>query len=178
MLDAGADGMTFAPIVSAGPNTASPHAVPTDRPIQAGELLIIDWGARVGDYVSDITRTYAIGDISEELRTIYETVKASNAAGVAACHPNVTGAAIDKASRDVIDAAGYGDYFIHRTGHGLGMEAHESPSLVEGNDSRLPVGAAFTVEPGIYVPGVGGARVEDNIILTEEGYLCLTSNIA
>lgn len=175
IMDAGADGLTFSSIVSAGPNTASPHATPTNRPIAAGELLILDWGARVGDYVSDITRTYALGEISDELRNIYETVKASNAAGVAACRPDVTGEAIDKASRDVIDAAGYGDYFIHRTGHGLGMEAHESPSLVAGNSNPLPVGAAFTVEPGIYIPGIGGARIEDDIILTEDGYLSLTT---
>ncbi|HFC12569.1 MAG TPA: aminopeptidase P family protein, partial [Anaerolineae bacterium] len=101
MLDAGADDVTFASIVSAGPNTASPHAVPTNRPIQSGELLILDWGARVGDYVSDITRTYALGEISDTLRNIYAIVQASNAAGVAACRPNITGAEIDKAARDV-----------------------------------------------------------------------------
>ncbi|MGB1249557.1 MAG: M24 family metallopeptidase [Candidatus Promineifilaceae bacterium] len=176
LLDAGGDSMAFGPIVSAGPdNTASPHAVPTDRPIEAGDLLILDWGVYVGDYVSDITRTYAVGEISAECRKIYETVKASNAAGVAASRPNVTGEEIDKASRDVIDQAGYGDYFIHRTGHGLGMEAHEAPSLVEGNNNPLPVGAAFTVEPGIYIAGIGGVRIEDDIILTEDGHICLTS---
>ena len=144
LLDEGADKMAFGPIVSAGPdNTSSPHAVPTNRPIQEGDLLIIDWGAHVGDYVSDITRTYAVGEISAECRKIYETVKASNAAGVAASQPGATGESIDRASRDVIDAAGYGQYFIHRTGHGLGMEAHESPSLVEGNKNVLPTGAAF-----------------------------------
>lgn len=176
LLDEGADSMAFGPIVSAGPdNTASPHATPTHRPIQAGDLLIIDWGVYVGDYVSDITRTYAVGEISAECKKIYATVKASNAAGVAASQPNATGEAIDTASRDVIDQAGYGEYFIHRTGHGLGMEAHESPSLVEGNNNPLPVGAAFTIEPGIYIPGVGGVRIEDDIILTEDGHICLTS---
>jgi Xaa-Pro dipeptidase len=175
ILDAGADGLTFSPIVSAGENTTSPHAIPTNNRLQNGDLLILDWGAQVGDYVSDITRTFAVGEISDEQRYIYETVKASNAAGVAACRPNVTGAAIDKAARAVIDAAGYGDYFIHRTGHGLGMEAHESPSLVEGNDNPLPVGAVFTIEPGIYKPTVGGARIEDDIVLTESGYRSLTT---
>lgn len=175
ILDEGADSLTFSPIVSAGENTTSPHAVPTNNRLQAGDLLILDWGAQVGDYVSDITRTFALGHISDELRYIYATVKASNAAGVAACRPNVTGADIDKAARDVIDAAGYGEYFIHRTGHGLGMEAHESPSLVEGNDNPLPVGAVFTVEPGIYKPNVGGARIEDDIVLTEDGYRSLTT---
>ncbi len=175
LMDAGASGMPFGPIVSAGPNTASPHAVPTNRPIQAGDMLILDWGAVVGDYVSDITRTYAVGAISAELQKIYTTVQASNAAGVAACQPNVTGEAIDRAARAVIDAAGYGDYFIHRTGHGLGMEAHEAPSLVEGNNNPLPIGAAFTVEPGIYVPGLGGVRIEDDIILSADGHICLTT---
>lgn len=175
ILDSGADALSFSPIVSAGLNTASPHAVPTDYRLQAGDLLILDWGAQVGDYVSDITRTFALGNISPELQTIHETVRLSNAAGVAACKPNVTGAAIDKAARDVIDAAGYGEFFIHRTGHGLGMEAHEAPSLVEGNDNPLPVGAVFTVEPGIYKPNVGGARIEDDIVLTEDGYRSLTT---
>ncbi len=175
ILDAGADALTFPPIVSAGENTTSPHAVPTTNRLQNGDLLILDWGAQVGDYVSDITRTFALGTISTELRTIYETVKAANAAGVAACHPNVTGAAIDKAARDVIDAAGYGEFFIHRTGHGLGMEAHEAPSLITGNDNPLPIGAVFTVEPGIYKPGVGGARIEDDIVLTADGYRSLTT---
>ncbi len=175
LIDAGANGMPFGPIVSAGPNSASPHATPTNRPIQAGDMLILDWGANSDDYVSDITRTYAVGDISDELRNIYTTVQASNAAGVAACQPNVTGEAIDSAARAVIDAAGYGDYFIHRTGHGLGMEAHEAPSLVAGNQNPLPVGAAFTVEPGIYVPGLGGVRIEDDIVLSAEGHLCLTT---
>ena len=175
LMDEGADAMAFGPIVSAGPNTASPHATPTERPIEAGDLMIIDWGVYSGDYVSDITRTYAVGEISDEKRKIYEVVAASNAAGVAACVPGVTGAQIDKASRDVIDAAGYGEYSIHRTGHGLGMEAHEAPSLVEGNNNVLPAGSAFTVEPGVYVPGVGGARVEDDIVLTEDGHISLTS---
>lgn len=175
ILDAGADSLSFPPIVSAGENTTSPHAVPTNNRLEAGDLLILDWGAQVGDYVSDITRTFALGNVSKELQRIHEIVQASNAAGVAACRPNVTGAAIDKAARDVIEAAGYGEFFIHRTGHGLGMEAHESPSLVEGNDDPLPIGAVFTVEPGIYKPKVGGARIEDDIVLTEDGYRSLTT---
>lgn len=175
LLDAGADGPAFDPIVSAGPNAASPHAVPTERPIGLGELLIIDWGARVGDYVSDITRTFALGPLNEALGDIYAAVQAGNAAGCAVCRPGVSGEAIDRAARAAIEAAGYGDYFIHRTGHGLGMEAHESPSLMAGNRAPLPVGAAFTVEPGVYLSGLGGARIEDNIVLTADGYLSLTT---
>lgn len=175
LLESGAEKLAFEPIVSAGPNGASPHAVPTDRPIAEGDLLILDWGAQVGDYVSDITRTLGVGHVSAESRAIYEAVRAANAAGVAAARPGVSGAAIDQAARAVIEAAGYGPFFIHRTGHGLGMEAHESPSLVAGNHEPLPVGAAFTVEPGIYLPGRGGVRIEDDVVITSDGHRCLTT---
>lgn len=175
MNEAGADAMTFSPIVSAGANGASPHAVPTDRPIEAGDLLIIDWGAQAGDYVSDITRTFAVGDVSEQARAMYDAVLVANRAGVAACKPLVSCHEIDQAARQAIEAAGFGEYFIHRTGHGLGMEAHEAPSLASGNHKQLPVGAAFTVEPGVYVPDVGGVRIEDDVVLTENGHVCLTS---
>lgn len=175
MLEAGADGSAFDTIVSAGPNGASPHAVPTDRPIQAGDLLILDWGARVGDYVSDITRTLAVGDVAPELAHLHQVVQAANAQGVAAVYPGVSGAEIDQAAREVIEDAGFGRFFIHRTGHGLGMEAHEPPSLMAGNTAPLPVGAVFTVEPGIYLPERGGVRIEDNVVISAAGYECLTS---
>lgn len=175
MLEAGADGPAFNTIVSAGPNSASPHATPTDRPIQAGDLLVLDWGARVGDYVSDITRTLAVGDIAPELAHLHQVVRTANAQGVAAVRPGVSGAEIDQAAREVIEDAGFGRFFIHRTGHGLGMEAHEPPSLLAGNIAPLPVGAVFTVEPGIYLPGRGGVRIEDNVVISAEGYECLTN---
>jgi Xaa-Pro dipeptidase len=175
LLSAGADGLAFDPIVSAGPNGASPHAVPTDRVIQKGDLLIVDWGAMVDGYISDITRTFAVGAIAEELAHIYEVVKAANAAGRAAAGPGRSGEAIDIATRTVIDDAGYGDYFIHRTGHGIGVETHEDPQIVRGSTAPLPVGATFTVEPGIYLPGRGGVRIEDNVVLTAEGARTLTS---
>ncbi len=175
LLEAGADGPAFDVIAAAGPTSALPHAVPTDRPIQTGDLLILDWGARVGDYVSDITRTFAVGTITPELRHVYETVQHANAQGVAAATLGATGQSIDRAARGVIQAAGLGRYFIHRTGHGLGMEAHEPPSLMEGQTDPLPVGAVFTVEPGIYLPNVGGVRIEDNVALTPDGPLCLTT---
>lgn len=173
--NAGSEALPFAPIVSSGPNAASPHAVPTNRPIQAGELLIIDWGAVVDDYPSDLTRTFAVGEISAELRQLYETVVAANAAGKAACTPSATCSAVDEAARGVITAAGYGEYFIHRTGHGLGLEVHEAPSMMSGNTQRLVEGMTFTVEPGIYLPGVGGARVEDDVVITADGHRSLTS---
>lgn len=175
LIGAGADTVSFQPIVSAGPNGASPHAIPTNRPIQSGELLIIDWGAKVGDYVSDITRTFALGKIDAEAHAIYEATKGANAAGVAASRPGATGEEIDKATRDVIEAAGFGAYFIHRTGHGIGLEAHEPPSIVAGMRDGLPVGAAFTVEPGIYLPNKNGVRIEDDVVISAAGHNCLTS---
>ena len=122
LLKAGAQALAFDPIVSAGPNGASPHAVPTDRPIQSGDMLILDWGAIVDGYASDITRTFAVGEVSPEFRPIYEAVRRANEQGKLAARPGVTGQAIDQAARRVIAAAGYGEYFIHRTGHGLGLE--------------------------------------------------------
>lgn len=175
ILGAGADALAFNPIVSAGPNSASPHATPTDRRLREGDPLVIDWGASVDGYVSDITRTFAVGQLDEEFRLIYDVVKAANAAGVAAAGPGTSGEAIDRAARSVIENAGYDDYFIHRTGHGLGMEAHESPSLVAGNTDPLPAGAVFTVEPGIYLPKQGGVRIEDDVVITADGRRSLTS---
>ena len=175
VLAAGADGLAFETIVSAGPNGASPHATPTDRPIQKGDLLVIDWGAMVDGYVSDITRTFAVGSLNEELHLVYDVVLAANEAGRLAAHAGASGAEIDRAARSVIENAGYGDYFIHRTGHGLGIQPHESPSLVRGNEEPLPEGAVLTVEPGIYLPGRGGVRIEDDVVVTADGHRSLTS---
>lgn len=175
LINAGADAIAFGPIVSAGPNSASPHAVPTNRPLQAGDLLVIDWGAYVDGYPSDITRTFAVGEIDPELSRIYETVKLANEKGKAATRPGVPCQEIDRAAREVIEEMGYGPYFIHRTGHGLGLEVHEPPYLREGNDELLGAGNVFTVEPGIYLPDRGGVRIEDNVLVTADGYRCLTT---
>lgn len=175
LLQAGAQAIAFGPIVSAGPNGASPHAVPTDRPIRAGDLLVIDWGAIVDDYPADITRTYAVGEISEEARQIYQLVQEANTRGRAASRPGVACGAVDQAARAVIGNGGYGDFFIHRTGHGLGLEIHEPPYIMAGNKQRLAEGMVFTVEPGIYVPGLGGVRIEDNLVITAGGHRSLTS---
>lgn len=175
LMAAGAERLAFDPIVSAGPNGASPHAVPTGRALQKGDLLIVDWGAEVDGYVSDITRTFAVGSLPQELRLVYDVVRTANEAGREAARPGQSGHEIDAATRAVIENAGYGDYFIHRTGHGLGMEAHENPSIVRGNTEPLPVGAVFTVEPGIYLPGRGGVRIEDNVVITPEGSRSLTT---
>ncbi len=175
LLEGGGDSIAFGPIVSAGPNSASPHAVPTERPLQSGDLLVIDWGCFVDGYPSDITRTFAVGEIDPELKRIYNAVKLANEQGKLASAPGATGRDVDRASRDVIDEAGYGEYFIHRTGHGLGLEVHEPPFMMEANTMPMDVGTLFTVEPGIYLPGRGGVRIEDDVVITENGHRSLTS---
>ena len=174
-LEEGADAIAFGPIVSAGPNGASPHAVPTERPLQTGDLLVIDWGCLVDGYPSDITRTFAVGPIDTELRRVYETVKLANLQGVSISRPGATGQDVDRAAREVIDDAGYSEYFIHRTGHGLGVETHEPPFMMEANTEPLVVGNVFTVEPGIYLPGRGGVRIEDDVVITADGHRVLTT---
>jgi len=175
LLRAGSDSETpFSPIVSAGPNSANPHATPTDRPMSAGDLLVIDWGASYNGYVSDITRTFAIGEVEDELARIADIVVQANAAGRAAVRPGASASQVDAAARQVIEAAGYGEYFIHRTGHGLGMEGHEAPYIRSGNQLSLEPGMTFTVEPGIYLPGRGGARFEDDVVVTADGVESLT----
>ncbi|MFK7805811.1 MAG: M24 family metallopeptidase [Anaerolineae bacterium] len=175
MIEGGSEGNPFGPIVSSGPNAASPHAVPTNRPIQAGELMIIDWGAIVHDYPSDITRTFAVGEISEELKLMYDTVKDANQAGIAVVHPDNNCSMVDEEPRRVIDDAELGNYFIHRTGHGLGLEVHEEPSMITGNTAPLIPGMTFTIEPGVYIPNMGGVRIEDDILVTTDGSRVLTS---
>ncbi|MDX1613482.1 MAG: Xaa-Pro peptidase family protein [Candidatus Promineifilaceae bacterium] len=175
LMTAGSQANPFGPIVSAGPNGASPHAVPTDRRIQPGDLLVIDWGAIVDDYLADITRTFAVGAIDPELTRVYRTVRQANEAARAVIRPGVSGQAIDRAARGLIEEMGYGSYFIHRTGHGLGLEIHEPPYIVEGNSEPLASGAVFTIEPGIYVPGKGGVRIEDDVVITGSGHRSLTT---
>jgi Xaa-Pro dipeptidase len=159
----------FAPIVSAGPNSANPHASPTDRKIQAGDLLVVDWGAAYDGYISDLTRTFAVGEVDEEFKKIHAIVQEANAAGRAAAKPGVPCAEVDQAAREVIEKAGYGKYFTHRTGHGIGMEGHEAPYMRGDNMQLLEPGMAFTVEPGIYLPGRNGVRIEDNLVILETG---------
>lgn len=170
LLRAGSDGeLPFAPIVAGGPNSANPHAVPTDRPLQRGDLLIIDWGASWSGYMSDLTRTFGIGELEPELRRIHAIVEAANAAGRAAGKPGLPAGAVDAAARGVIDSQEYGEYFFHRTGHGLGMETHEPPYMFAGNPAVLAEGMTYTVEPGIYLAGRGGVRIEDDMVITATG---------
>src|ERR1051325_4773398 len=161
--------MPFAPIVSGGPNAANPHASPTDRKLQAGDLLVVDWGATYDGYISDLTRTLAVGQVDEEYQKIHKIVQESNAAGRAAAKPGVPCANVDQAARNVIEKAGYGMYFTHRTGHGIGMEGHEEPYMRGDNMQLLEPGMAFTIEPGIYLPNRNGVRIEDNVVITEDG---------
>lgn len=175
-LRAGSDAdLPFAPIVASGPNSALPHATLSDRAIQHGDLITLDWGAAKNGYVADLTRTYAVGAVSDELRAIYELVLAANTAARAATRPGALAADVDAAARQAITAGGYGQYFIHRVGHGIGLEGHEDPSVHGRNELSLEAGMTFTIEPGIYVPGVGGARIEDDVVVTADGVESLSA---
>ena len=173
-LERGLD-LSFGPIIASGPNGGSPHAVPTERALQSGDLVTVDVGAIWEDYYGDLTRNVALGEIDPELQKIHTIVEEANAAGREACKPGVPAQEVDRAARGVIERAGYGPYFLHRTGHGLGLEVHEPPYMMEGNEQLLEPGMVFTVEPGIYLPGRGGARVEDVVLITETGAETLTS---
>lgn len=175
ILMVGAENLSFQPIVSTGPNAANPHALPSDRPLQPGDFLLFDWGLYADGYASDITRTFPVGEMEPEMREIYEVVKRANGAGRAAVRPGTTCSAVDAAARAVIEEAGYGEFFTHRTGHGLGMEIHEPPYIVAGNERVLEVGMTFTIEPGIYLPGRNGVRIEDDVVVTEGGCESLTT---
>lgn len=175
MLAAGAQGLPFEPLVQTGSSSANPHGTSSDRTLQRGDTVVMDFGLTFADYSSDITRTIAVGELSPDMRTVYETVKAANAAGRAAARPGATGEDVDNAARAVIERAGYGELFTHRTGHGLGLEGHEPPYMVKGDTTVLQPGMTFTVEPGIYIPGKGGVRIEDNVVITADGCESLTT---
>jgi Xaa-Pro dipeptidase len=175
-IEAGGGPIPFDPIVLAGPRAALPHGVPGDTPIRAGQVLLLDFGTRRGGYISDITRTFAVGRPLEGTHLeAYEAVRAANAAGLAAAGPGVPCQEVDRAARKAIEQAGFGKYFIHRTGHGIGLDGHEQPYIVEGNQTLLAAGMTFTVEPGIYIPGEIGVRIEDNVLITPDGAECLTT---
>lgn len=165
----GADGLSFDPIVVAGPNSSLPHGVPTERKLTPGDFITMDIGCVLDGYCSDMTRTVALGYADDEMKKVYETVLAAQKAGIAAAKAGMTGYDIDKAARDVIADAGYGQYFGHSFGHSLGLEIHEAPNASPSNKEPMPVGAAISAEPGIYLPGRFGVRIEDVIILDENG---------
>jgi Xaa-Pro aminopeptidase len=161
---------SFPAIVAAGPNGALPHAEPGEREIGPGELVVFDMGAQLDGYCSDGTRTYATGELSEEARSVYETVLRAQLAALEAIEPGVTGEAVDAVARKVIDEAGHGDRFGHGLGHGVGLEVHEGPRLSARSDDVLAIGEVVTVEPGIYLPGQLGVRIEDLVVVAEGGY--------
>jgi Xaa-Pro dipeptidase len=167
--------LPFQPIIATGANSANGHATVGERKIAKGDMLIIDWGAASDGYFSDLTRTFAVGEVSEEFKRIYEVVKLANQAGREAGKPGAACGDIDEAARDAIDDNGYGQYFTHRTGHGLGMEGHEEPYMRAGNSFKLEPGMTYTVEPGIYMDGKGGVRIEDDIVVTEDGARSLST---
>jgi Xaa-Pro aminopeptidase len=173
LVDEGHDLADFA-IVGSGPNGASPHHDASDRPIQAGEPVVLDIGGALAGYLSDTTRTiWVAGEAGippdPEFRRVYDLVREAQARATAAVHPGIAAGQVDAAARDVIAAAGYGEYFTHRTGHGIGLEVHEDPYMVAGNTTQLQPGMAFSVEPGIYLPDRWGVRLENIVLCTETG---------
>jgi Xaa-Pro aminopeptidase len=173
--DSGADGLAFPVDIAAGPTAASPHAVPGERVVQEGELVLVDAGALVDGYCSDCTRTFAAGSVSDSLRETYEVVRRAQQAGLDAVRPGVSGRDADAAARTVIADAGHGENFGHGLGHGLGLLVHEAPVLRPESEDVLAAGNVVTVEPGIYLSGVAGIRIEDLVIVTDEGSEVLTS---
>lgn len=172
----GSSGPSFEPLVCFGANCAEPHHVTDQTPLREGDAVIIDVGLTWQSYCSDMTRTVFFGKASDEQKRVYDIVKAANAAGRAAVHPGVPMKEIDRAARKVIEDAGYGKYFIHRTGHGIGLEVHEFPDVSASSEAIAKPGMCFSVEPGIYLPGKFGVRVEDLVAVTEDG--CETLNHA
>lgn len=171
----GSGGHAFSPIVLSGTKSALPHGNTSDDEIKADDFLLIDFGGTHNEYPADITRTFCLGTPSDEMRRIYDAVYQANAAARAIAKPGVTCGEVDKAARDAIEAAGYGKYFTHRTGHGLGLEGHELPQIAANVDDVLQVGMVFTIEPGVYVPEIGGVRIEDDVVVTEDAIQSLTS---
>lgn len=175
MVTAGAEKLSFDTIVASGPNSSMPHAVPTERRIENGDFLTIDFGCVYHGYCSDMTRTFAVGSVSDEMRRVYDTVLQAQLAGIAAARAGVSGKDIDGAAREVIEKAGYGAYFGHSFGHSLGIDIHENPNASPGNTEPMPVGAVISAEPGIYLPGRFGVRIEDVLVLNEDGCRNITA---
>ena len=170
----GADGTAFETIVASGERTALPHAHPTARPIQSNQLLLIDMGANVAGYASDMTRTYGVGRLDAKIRRMYRAVLESQLAAVDAVRPGATCAQVDRAARGVLRRYGFDKLFVHSTGHGLGLEIHERPRVGRKEATKLQPGMAITIEPGVYREGVGGVRIEDTVVVTGHGCEILT----
>jgi Xaa-Pro aminopeptidase len=174
MRERGASGNSFDPIIASGPNGSKPHAVPGERVIEHNELVVCDFGCIVEGYCSDMTRTVSVGDPGSDARHLYEVVLESQAAGRAAVSVDVACSEVDRASRDVIAAAGWADAFSHSTGHGVGLEIHEAPRVATTGSDTLLLNDVVTVEPGVYLPGVGGVRIEDTLVVGANSAEALT----
>ena len=170
----GGEGLSFDPIVVSGPNTSLPHGVPGDRKLQEGDFITMDFGVLYKGYCSDMTRTVALGYATDEMRKVYDTVLAAQLAGIAVTRAGIVGKEVDAAARKVIEDAGYGEYFGHSYGHSLGLEIHESPNCAPGSDVVMQSGVVCSAEPGIYLPGKFGVRIEDVVIFEENGCTDIT----
>jgi Xaa-Pro aminopeptidase len=171
----GADGLSFPSIVASGARGALPHAEPTDEPIPRGTLVTLDIGARLDGYCSDCTRTWATGELPDDLADAYALVQRAQAEALAAVRPGPPGREVDAVARSIIEDAGHGDHFGHGLGHGVGMEIHEAPRLARSAEEALVAGHVVTVEPGVYIPGRGGVRIEDLVVVTEHGHSVIST---
>jgi len=163
------DGLSFEPLVGAGSNGALGHHKPGEYTIKNGDFIIHDFGCKVGGYCSDTTRTFALGNVSDKMKEVYNVVKEAQQKAFEFVKPGVKCEELDAVARDVIESAGYGEFFTHRTGHGVGLDIHEDPYIVKGNDIKVKEGMVFTIEPGIYIPEEFGIRIEDTIFVTNSG---------
>lgn len=170
----GAEALAFPVIVAAGPHGARPHHEPTDHPIGEGLPITIDMGARLDGYAADLTRTVILGTPTDQARAVYQTVLRAEEAALAGVRVGMTGQAADALAREVIDAAGYGEYFPHGLGHGVGVRVHEAPSASKTSEALIPAGATLTIEPGVYIPDWGGVRIEDLVVVEETGARALS----
>ena len=171
----GAEGISFQPIVGFGPGGADPHHDSGDIPLQRNQMVVMDFGAKLQHYCSDITRTVCFGTATEEMRRVYDLVLQANRAAFQAAKVGVPCEAVDAAARKVIEEGGYGPYFVHRTGHGLGLDYHEEAYIVQGSTRPLGKGMVFSVEPGIYLPGRFGVRIEDLAAMGDQEAMCLNN---
>lgn len=175
MFENGADGLAFGSIVAAGPNAANPHAIPSDRPVQMGEFVLMDYGARYHDYDSDMTRTVAVGEPSAKMREIYDLVQRTHEECAKAVYAGVDGNEIHELSRKIIGDAGYGEYYGHGLGHGVGIDIHELPNFGRTHNT-VGEGSVVTIEPGVYLPGEFGVRLEDYGLVTAQGFVPFTQS--
>jgi Xaa-Pro aminopeptidase len=168
LIETGSEEVAFT-IVGSGPNSASPHHEPAGREIKDGDTVVLDFGGRTGGYASDMSRTVAVGKPRSRLKEVHEIVQEAQEEAFRAVKPGIAAHDVDRAAREVIERAGYGDLFVHRTGHGIGLEVHEDPYIIEGNEEPLRPGMCFSIEPGIYIPGELGVRIEDIVVVTDTG---------